>query len=324
VLMGPKEAATALEAARDKWPKGQEQRLGALVIQLRKPAPDSKPDADVDAKVRELLEPFRTVNMYSSDNASVRNVIAIGRPAIPTLVAIIREGGGDHGPGMLMEAVTDALKRLVNESDVPVLAELLGEGRLVASRAFERLRSPAALEALLVPVQRGFVSYDLVHALDGFASDPRVGAALVAWLAEHGMNAGWELGPVAEFLGNHRVVAAVDPLLKIAASAPGFEAASKVGTALASLGRKEGIDLLIGVMEGRSGGGMGHHDDYERHSAGEALNRIAGRRVYTGSYEPGGALRGNADEAAKQFRAWWDEVKDKIRFDETRRAWIVD
>lgn len=323
-LMGTKDAANAVDMARDKWPKGMEQRLGALVVALRAEAPAAKPDADVDAKVRELLDPFRTSHTYYSDNAVVRNVIALGRPAIPTLVALVREGEGGHGPGMLMMAVTDALARLVNESDVPVLTDLLTEGRLVAARAFEHLRSPAARDALLTPVKRGFVSHDLVEALNGFADDPSVAAALVAWLEAHGVNAGSEVASVANFVDDHHVASAVEPLLKIAAASPEPYVAARVGIALASLGRREGIETLLKVMDGGSGGGLGGHDDYPRRDAGDALNRIVGRRIYTGTFEPGGVSRGNPDEAAKQFRAWWDGVKGKIRFDETRRAWVVD
>jgi hypothetical protein len=322
-LMGAKDAANAVDMARDRWPKGQEQRLGALVVLLRKPAPDVKPAPGVDAKVRELLEPFRTAHMYSSDELAVRRVIALGRAAIPALVAMLRESDHEHGPGMLNEAATDALAGLVNESDVPILAQLLEEGRLVATRAFVRVRSPAVLDALLDTVKRGFVSHDLVQGLEGYANDARVAATLVAWVEAQGARAGWELSPVAEFLGHHRVAAAVPGLLKTLDARLEGHALVSVSVALSSLGRREGIEALLSVME-NGAGGLGRSDDYVRHEAGEALNRIANRRIYSGTFEPGAPLQGNADDAAKQFRAWWDEVKDKIRFDETRRAWVVD
>ena len=327
--MGAKAAADLVDMARDKWPKGQEQRLGALVARLREPAAPVKGAAagkaspDVEAKVRELLDPFRTANMYSSSDPAVEKVVAIGPAAIPALVEILREGDGGHGPGMLYTAATDALAELVNENDVPVLAQLLAEGRLVAARAFAKLRSPAALDALLGPVARGFVSFDVVRALENFSSNPRVGAALVSWISAHGAAGSWEVGPVAEFLGDHHVAAAVEPILKLTQVPLEAHAAQKVGGALAALGRKEGIETLIAVMEGKFAG-VRPSDDYPRHEAGETLNRIVGRRIYSGSHEPGGGIRGNADEAATQFGAWWNGVKDKIRFDETRRAWVVD
>lgn len=328
-LMGAKDAANAVDMARDKWPKGMEQRLGALVAMLRSaapapaPAPPPAADADVAAKVRELLEPYRTAHRYSMSDPAVARVVELGRAAVPTLIDMLSEFDDAHGPGMLSHATSDALAALANDSDVPVLAQLLNQGRLDVARAFRRLRSPAALDALLDAVGRGFMSWDMVEAIDHFGNDARAGAALVRWLASHSSDSSWKVAPVAEYLGKRRVHGAVDPLLAAAKGPLEPQSANKVGAALAELGRKDGIELLIAVLE-RKFGAMDSSDDFPRREAGVTLNGIAGRAIYAGEVAMAGGVRDNADEAAKQFHAWWDQVKDKIRFDETRRAWLVD
>ncbi len=327
-VMDRSNAADMVNLSRDKWPKGQEQRLGKLVEALRKgpvPGPGAAPgkaSPEIEAKVRELLEPFRGVHSYSSRDPAVAKVVALGRDAIPALAAILREND-DHGAGMLVTATKDALADLVTEADVPLLAQLLADGHLAAAGAFKNLRSPAALDALLDTVKRGFVSYDLVEQFDHFRDDPQIAPALIGWLEAHGESAGWEVSPVARYLGEHRVREAVPALSKLLGAGRDAHARTSAAVALARFGEKSGVETLVEIFEAPAAG-PGRSDDHVRHEAGEELNKIAGRRIYTGSFEPSGGIRGNADDAAKLFREWWNGVKDKIRFDATRRVWLTE
>ena len=84
-----------------------------------------------------------------------------------------------------------------------------------------------------------------------------------------------------------------------------------------SLGSEEGIAVLMEVFE----------DDDQfvggaRHSAGEALNRIVGERIYVGSFGPD-KNRGNFDEAEERFRDWFDENEDRLVYDRKTRRWSL-
>ena len=66
-------------------------------------------------------------------------------------------------------------------------------------------------------------------------------------------------------------------------------------------------------------------DRYQRHGAGNKLNDISGRGIYRGDFQPGDRNpKGNFAEALVEFEAWWAKVKDKIRYDDARRAWVSD
>ena len=92
----------------------------------------------------------------------------------------------------------------------------------------------------------------------------------------------------------------------------------EIAEALAMLGEKRGIVTLLDMFRGSS------EDDYDRHEAGNRLNALVGRSIYRGTFEPGSVAKGNFDEAARQFDAWWAKVKSSIHYDVDRRAWVTD
>ncbi len=333
--MGTKVAADEVRDEKPRWPKGLEARFSALVSQLEKgavPAAPGKPPANggaapqgvdpaVDAKVRALLEPFRDVSTYSSEDARVHQVVALGRAAIPSLLQLYREMP-DMATRMLSHAVGDALSRLVEERDVPALSQLLLDGHLAATAAFGRLRCAAARDALLDTVRRGFVNYELLEALDAWSTDRATRETLLAWLENHVGAGDWDAGAVAEHLAEWRVDEAMPLLEPVIAGYLEPSVRVMIAGALVDLGGVAGIPVLIDILATPP---SLPSDDYARDKAGDLLNRIAGQRFYSGRY--GGPARqatGNFDEAAAKFRAWWESVEDRIRFDRTRRAWVVD
>ena len=96
----------------------------------------------------------------------------------------------------------------------------------------------------------------------------------------------------------------------------------QVGDALARLGEKRGIEVLVEVLGAAAV--AAEHDRYPGHFAGEALNRIAGERFYKGDFR-GSPPRpqGNFEEAARLARGWWGRVRDTIAYDPERRVWVT-
>ena len=90
-----------------------------------------------------------------------------------------------------------------------------------------------------------------------------------------------------------------------------------LGAGLALLGSKKGIAILIEVLADG-----GERDRWQRHSAAESLNTIAGQRIYKGSF--GGAdmqASGNFDEALKWFQDWWKNHEAELTFDRETGRW---
>jgi hypothetical protein len=204
-----------------------------------------------------------------------------------------------------------------------MLDGLLRDGYLTAAKALGRIGTDEAVAALAASVDRGFVSHDVMRELDGHGDDVRVRHAVVTWLTRFGSTATFEVGSVAEFAGKHRVTGAVASLVAALRSEVGGTARVRVATALTQLGRSEGIVGLMAVVEGDTAGAT---DVGARHAAAEELNRVAGKRLYTGRVAPGPDGTGGPEvafeEASIQFAEWWETHRDHLRFDEQQRAWV--
>lgn len=315
---GAQAAADALELARPRWPAEAVERLAALRDELSDATRSSEVDPKIDEEVRKLLSSLSGARSYSSDNPIVQRIAAMGRKAVPSLGKYLRELRPGFPPGGFDgHAAGDALEDLVEEEDLPMLAELLENGILEAARAAAAIGTEAARDALLVPVGKGMLGHDLVSALTGWRDDPVVHRALIEFLRTSGPHGGWNVGAAAEFLADGRVVEAVPVLQEILAAATEVDTLRPVAEALAELGEKAGIPVLIDCLAE-----SGFHGDWQRHEAGEALNRITGRRIYIGSFHPGKS-EGNYEEAAEEFRKWWSESGDHLEFDPKWRRWRV-
>jgi hypothetical protein len=316
---------------RGTWPRASEGRLALVEKEARRraetapPAPPPggapspllpKSPPQVEAEVRKALDEYRTVSRMSSGDAAIRRITALGHAAFGAVVAVLRESKGHEG--MLQSAIVAVLKQIGEAGDEPVVAELMREGHLAAAAALLRVQTPAALDVLVDEVERGFVDHTILESLEPRRREPRVPKALIGWLQAHGRKGSFDTGQVAEFLGEARAAEAVPVLLPLLDVSLPSDGRMRVAKALCDLGEKAGIPALIGVLAGE---GEDMHGDWPRHTAGEALNRIAGKRYYSGSFQPGSST-GNYDEAAQAFRGWWEAVQDTIRWDPARRAWM--
>jgi hypothetical protein len=330
--MGAVEVRKELEKREADWPRALVARRKAILEDLAAAA--SKPGApgvagerpkspdDVAAKVREILESFEGESSYGSDEPRVSRLIALGHSAVPAILDDLkRERNGP--PGFRSQAAADALARLLLVDDMPEVAAMLDDGHLAVARALTRIPAEVAVPALLKPLTKGLNSFDLVEGLRPFQRDERIQAALIRWL-EAGPDTGGSslVCSTALLLAQAGARAAVPALRNlIARTASGSIDMNRRGVAeaLVTLGEKQGIEVLLDIFRAPADGPR----SYDRHAAGEKLNEVVGRGVYRGNYGPGGATTGNFDEAAQAFDRWWSEVKDEIRYDDHRQAWVT-
>ncbi len=332
--MGAAQASQALRDRRSEWPDDQRKQIDTLAHNLRlgraaagasKDLPTS-PEA-IEAHVRTLLEPFASATSFRPFDRRIDKVVKLGRPAIPAVVKILIEGEGKKA-GYLGEAAARALHELVEERDVPLLRRLLVDGHYRAAGALAKLASKDALDALVEPVNRGFLEFHLLWALDRHGAKSRIQRALLQWLEQYGPGGESIVGDAALLLSRHRVLDA-KPVLKnlLEKGKKKTPAIVKWGVAAAAahLGEKAGIPALIEVFANTE-----EDQGWARHRAGHSLNRVAGRRTYKGAkdLQPDGDLPKPGElphtTALKRFRAWWKDVGERMRFDRQRWAWTVD
>lgn len=271
-------------------------------------------------KVRDALESLGRTKFYSSEDPGIRSVVAMGRVAVPELLAILREvRSGGYRQLSYRYGAAEALAALAADEDLPALASLLANGCVEAARGLEHLSGAAVREALLVPLRKGFSGPELTAALTRFQKDPEVQDAVVAYLDKFGPAADVAAGDVAEFAGRAGIRAAVPVLNRLVAAAPAVTPARRMfASALVSLHDPAGIRALVQVFLTTIGDGM--FEQWERHAAGETLNHVVGERFYIGSTGPGGA-HGNFEEATERFRAWWSDAQAKIHWEDKLGKW---
>ena len=105
--MDAADAAKALKALQPDWPPKARVRLDKLLAALT--AGPGPADPEVLGKVRKLLDKFEGVNSYSSNDPAVKRIVAMGRPAVPALIQVLREPRRGFGIGFVESAATDAM-----------------------------------------------------------------------------------------------------------------------------------------------------------------------------------------------------------------------
>jgi hypothetical protein len=316
-------AADALSQARVSWPAPVRSRLDLLVHELRVgkplgPFPDcGESPAEVRAKVAEILARYDGPPHYRIPNPDAAEMAKLGRDAIPALVAELRADSSSAPRSMHFRAwaAADALDLLAEERDVPLIRDLLQMGCSTAARSLRRVRSPAAMDALVAAIEAGSVESDLTESLEAQGAGPRADLALIGWIERNAVNG--SLSPAAEYLAGRRCDAAI-PALELALEASGDEY-SRVGVAeaLTKLGDRTGIEALLDLFEARV-------QPWTKQSTGEALNEVVGRSVFKPTaHTPGTLPGGNFEEAAAEFRAWWAANADKVVFDREACRWRV-
>ncbi len=283
------------------------------------PAPAALKPEELESKVAEVLDSFRDVRSYTSDNPRVQSLIRLGRPVIGPILRYLRKlHQADDVHSFAVKAGSDALAGVVTPEDVPQVAALLEDGMTRAAGALRNLKKDVVRAALLAPLAKGWCSYELVEALERFQADPEARKAMLAFLEKYGRNGDHTTGEVAEWLGQAGVTEALPALKKVLDAGEGNMGGRwQVAVAVVVLRDKAGIPALLDIFSAEGD----RHRSYERHNAGEALNRVLGERVYVGSFEPGES-NGNFEEASVRFASWWDKAKDRIRYDEKAGRWV--
>jgi len=335
-------ARKAVDDLRMSWPKGTEKRFAAMLDFLEKAETDAKASGvvplpsspgDVKARVKEILDGYRDKHVMTPDDAAIQDLIALGHPAVGALLEFL-DGRDDAGEDSFSShsgqyAAQNALANLADASDAPTLIAMLRKGRTKVALALKHIDVPGVLDGFVAAIDAAFVDSDLLQGLRGRGKEPRVQKALCAWLRKNlAQDRQWVVGGVAEFLAENEApdaVAALTPYLKTLTD---LQPREHVALAVANLGEKAGIPVLIEILTMSDSHGPMKFD-YPRHCAGNALNGISGTTIYTGQevqgLVPGGPSHYDADWAAtaKAFRAWWDQHKDKLHFDAETRTWSV-
>jgi hypothetical protein len=307
-----KKADTLLE-----WLEADDQRAPSGPDEGRSPP-------EIAAKVREILGDMRDGETFSTSGKHVRQLVELGRDAVPELVAVIREGRSDGFGGFaasfIPDAASHALKELVTDDDLPLLAALLAEGHVEVACCFGKIRAEGALNALLEPIRRGFVGIELMEALGRFRKEKAVADTVIAYLKKHGDSNSADIA--IEFVADAGMMEAAPVIAEMVRPANPWDRRVELAACLARLGDDAGITQLLEVFANRdkekySGA------DYARHRAGEALNWVVGRKIYVGRFDGEDGPKGNDDEALKAFREWWVNVRDHVLYNPQTRRWEV-
>jgi HEAT repeat protein len=333
----------AVDDLRMSWPKGTEKRFAGMLDFLEKAEAEAKASGvvalpsspgDVKARVNEILDGYRDKHVMSTEDPAIADLIALGHPAVGALLEFLdgRDATNEvtFGSHSGKFAAQHALASLADASDAPSLIALLRKGRTTVAPALKNIDAPGVLDAFIAAIDSTFVDSELLEGLQRRGKEPRVQKALCAWLRKPAaLEHEWVVGNVAEFLAENEAPDAVATLTPLLKSLTDLQPRQYVALALANLGEKSGIAVLIEVLTmNDSHAGMGF--DYPRHCAGNALNRISGTTIYAGKEVGGGGPgsgppRYDADwgAVAKEFREWWTKNKDKLHFDSETRTWSV-
>jgi hypothetical protein len=286
--------------------------------------------AAMEAKVRALLEVDRDALFDAPDHAQRRQLVALGRPAVPALLKVICDFEF-NSQGVMQSHAAEALAELVVEEDVAMLARLMREEHRELELAFARLHSPEAVAACAGLIREGCFSTRLVWVVRNHLNDPPVVEACCAWLAAPEYGSGdkdWAIATMATAaaaFGSRPQPELRAILLKPLRS----DARLAVAGALVRIGDKAAIPVLIETFATPVDAPGARPDEGERHLAGELLNAVSGDRTYFGHSVITDAQHGqmkwtcNFAEVAKGFRAWWQKSKDALRFDPDTRTWSV-
>ena len=274
-----------------------------------------------EKQVREILKTFEGENSYRSDEPRVTDITALGRVAVAPLMRYLREFSGARSIWIQRFVARDALEILAAEQDFAALAEMLADRVFEAARPLAKLRNPKVVDALLVPISKGFVERDYVEDLRKHSARKEVRDAFVTYLEKFGRTteaSGARV--VAQAIGELRIVEGIPILEEVLADGTvDLYLRYGVAKALLSLHAKTGLEALIERFSVKS---EREHLDYDRHEAGELLNAVVGEVWYQGSIDfATRKARGNFEEAAAKFRAWWLKVENTIRWDPKKFKW---
>jgi HEAT repeat protein len=310
-------------AARPRGVAGKE--LAAVEESLAKTA--SPTALEGDPKVHAAVERIvRTLprNTWSSNSPLTDQLVALGRPAVPALLVHL-DPAAEERLEMARQYVVDALRRLATRDDLHTLGRLLDDGWEAAAAVLQGLDDSRAVPYLGSALTRGQMSQAIGEALLHYR-DPRTVEPALTFLEGAGGSLEQGIDKVLEMLVALQATEAL-PVIRRNAQAPapieaglspgpGFEFPGEktrrevvFGKAIAGLGDREGLPLLIGALDAR---GM---DEWLAREAGEALNRL------TGQYHWRGAGSGAAAKAS--YTRWWEANRARLEWNAKRQRYVV-
>ncbi len=332
--MGRDKAATALEYLVGSWPKPNAPRIEALVKRLKEKKENVELDklagaGAVGTVVKKVLDGYAKTHSFGTDDRELERLVGLGHAAVPFLLEELRDAATEEGfskRGMAPAAAAAALAGLAVEADVPAIAEvLLLGGNMRAAEGLSKIHTAASLDALLAPIEKGFLSHALTEALKAHGRSPKTVAALGTWLETYAPQGAKETPEAADLLADLGDPAAIPALLRVSGASLTDDNLAPVAVALVRLGEAKGFPLCLAILERPAAEGEKNDPDklfagMGKRQVGEALNRACGERVFV---DDGTMLARKVDwkAVATKFRAWYEPRKDKLTFDAKTKRW---
>jgi len=270
------------------------------------------PDPEVRRKIREIIGQMPANRFYSGD-PRLRDIEALGRPAIPVLLDYLGPTS-PHFPGMQRSVATEVLARLCVTDDVPRLCRLLDLGWLKVSAVLAEIGDRSCVPAMVRAVGRGQLSWELASAIQRL-DDPRTDQPIIRFLEKHGTGFPSGTRSLLDIVVDRRLEKALPALRRMktkthrdAPNVVGNEVA--LGRALALLGESSGISLLIRNLEPEES------ERWAANQATETLNAITGGAVWRASDD--------RSSVKAVYQKWWEANKERLVWVPAMRHYRVE
>jgi hypothetical protein len=270
------------------------------------------PDPGVQQEVRAIIGRMPT-NHFTSGDPALREIQALGRPAIPVLLDYLNPAHGNVG-GMRDTIAQEVLGLLCRDKDVARLCRLLDLGWLKVAAVLAKIGSRDCVPALIRVLDRGQLSWDVARALQTL-DDARADKPIVRFLEKCGAEFPYGTRTLLEIVARRRLEEALPTLRRMrdfARRDEGNAAGNEVelGRTLVLLGDASGIPLLIRNLNPR-----GRRDEWSARNAGETLNAVTGLSIWRVGID--------GTEATAAYRDWWEANGDKLEWDAAMRRFRV-
>ncbi len=341
--------AVPLVAAAHAAPEVYRRRLLELAHHL-------DPEAGIPRTPEQVADIVRSVLVDGAEERCQTGhdtaIAILGHDAVAPVLTHLRDPKRGH---LSSWAAFGALSMIAEKEDVPALRALLLSGKTGVAEALGSLQRrgvPEASDALLDAVAAGTLDGPVTEALAGAPDRDRVSKVIRSWIASRpdpSIDQRCEAARLLGTLNAREDVPILEAWLKDARKPWEYAA---YGTALARLGSRKGVEVLVHIVAEARGPCCGPKDapasadrmcpdgfgDWERWPAARFLGDIAGPGVFAvPSKEEWRASRKREreagrepesdgdllDRAATAFHAWWSTSKDRLAFDAATGRWSV-
>ena len=267
------------------------------------------PEATVAARVKEIMKTVPR-NRWGSDEPALKNLVALGRPAIPALLPYLSPSYKTYGT-MAGHAAESALGELCDSGDTSRLALLLDQGWLRIASVMRDIGDRNCIHSLIRCLQEGRMSHDVGTALEHF-QDPISRVPLVDFLETHGTNfpsGTSSLLELAEALGATEALPAIRKILATPAKESHNRNRRKMyaAKAMALLGDSAGIPVLITLLT------VPRDDRWMAPWIGNALNGVTGQSFWSEGRD--------GKEVRAAYEKWWHQNGSNLRWNGTSRSY---